>query len=678
MFTGMTGQEWLTLWRDVCIALAWFVVIVFLVGGIQDLFYDVVHYVWRIYRRIRFRKRERLSLAKLRAREQQRIAVFVPAWQEGRVIGDMLAQTLEKVEYHNYTVFIGTYPNDPETQQAVDALTQRYPQVVKVVADRPGPTNKAHNLNNLYAAMKAYERRHGVRFEITVMHDAEDVVHPHSFMLYNYLIPRVDAVQIPILPLPVPFTKWVHWLYADEFAENHLKDIVAREKIHGFVPYAGVGTCISRHALLRLEEECGCETPFDESSLTEDYNVSRKANLAHLNSVFVNVVLQEEKPRRFTPLARREAFIANWSYFPTQFARSVRQKTRWIVGISLQDWKLTGWKGSLADKENLFRDRKVFISAATTFLGYILAGYFILYELGRHGLAPFKLMPFIYEGTLLYTLVIVTTAFMLLRMIERMVFVTTVYGLGAGLLSIPRLILGNILNGIAAFRALFVYLRALTSRRQLGWDKTEHLEGVGQMPNTPEAPRAVESLPHLPVPLEEIMRRLDAEDAATIVDGLEAIPRYPDERTQGRLQEWIEQHGAHADTLVRAEVARVSGYLRWPGLESIVLRLVTDPAWVVRANAARALIKFPHFGSLLQAAFATEDRYAREVLIHTVEGDVDAQNSLLPCLDRPDLTTLRAALLEGSAQLRAEYEKSLRLAEAPEVVEVGREPACAL
>ena len=305
MFVGITGQEWLIFWRDFCQALAWLVVLVFLVSGVEDLLYDVTHYSWQIYRRIRFRKRERLSLAKLRVREQQLIAVFVPAWQESKVIGDMLAQTLEKVEYHNYTVFVGTYPNDPETQQAVDALAARYPRVVKVVADRPGPTNKAHNLNVIYGAMKEYERRHGVRFEIMVMHDAEDVVHPYSFMLYNYLIPRVDAIQIPILPLPVSFTKWVHWLYADEFAENHLKDMIAREKLHGFVPYAGVGTCLSRHALLRLEEEGGSETPFDESTLTEDYNVARKANLAHLNSIFVSVVLQEEKPRRLAPLAKR-------------------------------------------------------------------------------------------------------------------------------------------------------------------------------------------------------------------------------------------------------------------------------------------------------------------------------------------------------------------------------------
>src|SRR5258708_4719480 len=104
--------------------LAWFVAMVFLLSGCQDLIYDIGAYALRIYRRIAFRDRERLSLQKLRVREQQRIAVMVPAWNEGEVVAAMVNNILQRVEYKNYQIFVGTYPNDPATQNAVDRLAK--------------------------------------------------------------------------------------------------------------------------------------------------------------------------------------------------------------------------------------------------------------------------------------------------------------------------------------------------------------------------------------------------------------------------------------------------------------------------------------------------------------------------------------------------------------------------
>ena len=52
------------------------------------------------------------------------------------------------------------------------------------------------------------------------------------------------------------------------------------------------------------------------------------------------------------------------------WTRSVRQKARWIIGISLQEWEQTGWEGSWLMKENFVKDRKVFVAASASFLGY--------------------------------------------------------------------------------------------------------------------------------------------------------------------------------------------------------------------------------------------------------------------------------------------------------------------
>ena len=64
-------------------------------------------------------------------------------------------------------------------------------------------------------------------------------------------------VQIPVLPLEVAFKEWTHWVYADEFAETHTKNIFVRQSINAHIPSAGVGTGFSRQALAALGIENG-------------------------------------------------------------------------------------------------------------------------------------------------------------------------------------------------------------------------------------------------------------------------------------------------------------------------------------------------------------------------------------------------------------------------------------
>ncbi|WP_223200730.1 glycosyltransferase, partial [Staphylococcus aureus] len=55
-------------------------------------------------------------------------------------MAELAATTLD---YENYHIFVGTYPNDPDTQRDVDEVCARFPNVHKVVCARPGPTSKA-------------------------------------------------------------------------------------------------------------------------------------------------------------------------------------------------------------------------------------------------------------------------------------------------------------------------------------------------------------------------------------------------------------------------------------------------------------------------------------------------------------------------------------------------------
>ena len=108
-----------------------------------------------------------------------------------------------------------------------------------------------------------------------MLHDAEDVVHSAELGLFDALIERADLVQLPVLPLIDPGSRFVGGHYADEFCEAHGKELVVREAIGAGLPSAGVGCAIARDALDALAGRNGA--PFDPDSLTEDYELGLAA-----------------------------------------------------------------------------------------------------------------------------------------------------------------------------------------------------------------------------------------------------------------------------------------------------------------------------------------------------------------------------------------------------------------
>src|SRR5206468_12349864 len=113
-----------------------------------------------------------------------------------------------------YDLFVGVYPNDPATIKAVSDTAKAIPHVQCVIGPDPGPTNKARNLDAIYIYIMEYEKKNNIKYEIFVMQDSEDIIHPLSFKLYNFLIPKKDMVQIPVFPLEVSLWHFTHWVYA--------------------------------------------------------------------------------------------------------------------------------------------------------------------------------------------------------------------------------------------------------------------------------------------------------------------------------------------------------------------------------------------------------------------------------------------------------------------------------
>ncbi|SHF70785.1 adsorption protein B [Modicisalibacter ilicicola DSM 19980] len=446
--------------------------------GLDDLFIDIVYWGRRLKRASGiYRRNERADEERLFEKPEQPLAIMVPAWQEVGVVGEMARLLASTVDYENYQMFVGTYPNDPETQAEVDAVCQQYRNVHKVVCTRPGPTSKADCLNNVINAILSFEEAAGIEFAGLILHDAEDVISPMELRLFNYLLPRKDFIQIPVYPFPPGRWDFTAGHYLDEFAEYHSKDVVVREALTGQVPSAGVGTCFSRRAILTLLRE-GDGIAFDIQSLTEDYDIGYRLKEHGLEGIFVRYTVRDPKlspfrEKRLGVTPQVGGVICVREHFPLKFKAVVRQKARWITGIVFQGTQHLGWSRHWKTNYFLWRDRRGIIAYPIALLVNLLLIVMIGLWLTTLLLPDAWRFHSILEGPLLHWLLVLNGLLLANRLFQRLFFVTVFYGVVQGLLSIPRMMWSNAINFVANLRALKLFTSQRHSR-QLTWEKTTH------------------------------------------------------------------------------------------------------------------------------------------------------------------------------------------------------------
>lgn len=428
-----------------------FAAIGFLIGGIDDLAVDLV-YLWS-----RIRKSLRPAPCRAPVRDGGRLAVLIPAWDESAVIGAMLRTALARYDYADYRLYVGVYPNDPATIAAAGAVAAGDARVRIVINERPGGTTKADCLNAIWRALLRDEAIEGPVRAI-VLHDAEDVVHPDELGVIAAWLADHQAVQIPVLPLPDPRSPLVAGHYLDEFAEAHAKNLAVRETLGAALPFAGVGCAIDRALLGRIADARG-GLPFDEASLTEDYELG----------LTVAAMGGRTKLARHRDDAGR--LVAVRGYFPSALSAAVRQKARWMTGIALAGWDRTGWarKGSVGEHWMRMRDRRATLAIPVLAIAYLALVAWGA-SLGVH-LAAASPLP-APEGAVRWLLA-ANGVLLGWRVAMRALFTGQAYGPVEALLSIPRLLVANLVALLAARRAIAIYLPTLRGQRPV-WDKTAH------------------------------------------------------------------------------------------------------------------------------------------------------------------------------------------------------------
>ncbi len=453
-------------------------VILYLAMGFDDFLWDI----FSLTKRKKY-KNSRFDFKTLGTPPPKLLAVTIGAWQESTVISDFIENLITSIQYPKsmYQVFIGVYPNDPETIFEVKELQKRYNNIHIVVNNVNGPTSKAQNLNHTISKIKEYEKMNNLNFASITVHDAEDIVHPYELMVTNYLIDIHPALQFPVFPLmQMPsfknfFKTLTLGTYADEFAENHFITMVGRCSTGGFVPCAGTGLALSRE----IFDSFKTDEIFPKDSLTEDYRLS----LTLFEKGFSMYYVLDSIPRVSKDNKVVYDYIATRSLFPATFKKAIKQKTRWILGITMQSVNLKEVfaKNNLSfmARYSVYRDLKAKIGNLLTFVGYPVLVYFLVSLF-------LPLTPIYPIFSFSWYLSLVVTLLMLERQISRGIAIYNVYGFKMMFFScllppiLPlRVIWGNIINLVAT---LLAYKQNLvnnkkekkTKNKNLKWAKTEH------------------------------------------------------------------------------------------------------------------------------------------------------------------------------------------------------------
>lgn len=481
-------MDWISLIR----IFGFILILIYFICGIDDTLWIIFSMISGLLRRKKDEDADDvLDFDRLRNTPPKMLAVTIAAWHEANVIGNVITNFLNTTDYPKsmYHLFVGVYPNDPETIAAVEEVGKTFPNVHVIVNCLEGPTTKAQNLNHVIRQIKAFEKENGVRFAALTVHDSEDVIHTYELLATNYLIDRHDALQFPVFPImEMPrfrnfFRQLTTATYADEFAENHYITLVERRNAHAFVPCAGTGFALSRSLL----EKIGDADVLPTGILTEDYMLSLSL---FKKGVFFHYVLNR-LPRVMKNGKQRTDYITTRSLFPATFKAAVRQKTRWTYGITMQSVSIRDVFGangvSLIGRYTFFKDLKAKVLNLLPLLGYIASIYCIL-------AAVFSLEPLYTRDSPVFYLALAVFAFMLIRQFFRGFALYHVYGLRSvffGCLLPPlfpiRLIYGNIINFVATVRAFRLKLfgdRAANktvkkehrqkAEKTVKWAKTDH------------------------------------------------------------------------------------------------------------------------------------------------------------------------------------------------------------
>lgn len=440
---------------------------------VDDIFIDFLS----LFSKTKPHKITQDQLLRMNSIPEKKIAVMIANWHEDAVLERMVAGNIQNIKYSNYEILLGVYPNDLPTLEAARRLERKFKNVRVIVNRLEGPTSKGQMLNRMVYFIDQFNRYTPQNaYDILVIQDAEDVIHQYALKLINYRSDQYEFIQIPVFSLDVPLKKLTAGIYIDEFTESHTKNLLVRDHLKAGVPSAGVGTAVTRQLVSRLLKLQNGHF-LNEKTLTEDYYLGLTCYDLNVKAHFACEYFETRDPKTGKPV---KDFVATRELFPQEVQASIKQKTRWTMGICLQSLEQKRPRSSqFFGNYFLWRDRKGLISAPLFLSSVFFTFYFIeIYLITGH----WPELDYADYQTQFLVMLWVNLFLSVFRIFQRMYLVTRVYNFSMATLVPVRWMLSNYINTMALINAVIKWGQSKIQGKQPAWSKTDHIipEGFGE------------------------------------------------------------------------------------------------------------------------------------------------------------------------------------------------------
>lgn len=437
---------------------------------LDDIFVDVL----TVLSKTKPRRMSTEEFERMNSIAEKKIGILIANWHEDEVLERMVAGNLSHINYTNYEFLLGVYPNDTPTLEAARRIERKFKNVRVVVNILDGPTSKGQMLNRMVYYIEQFNKYSPKNaYDLVIIQDAEDIIHKYALKLINLRSLDYDFIQIPVFSLNVPISKLTAGIYIDEFTESHTKNLLVRDYYKAGVPSAGVGTAVSRQVISKLLKLQNGQF-LNENTLTEDYYLGLLCYDLNIKSHFSCEYFEFFDKKEGV---LKKDYIATREFFPQEVKTSIKQKTRWSLGICLQGLEQKREKNAhFFGNYFLWRDRKGLISAplfisALLFMFYFFGEYVILKKWPTLDHAPY------YDIFLVFLWVNLLLS--LLRIMQRIYLVNKIYSRVMASLVPVRWMLSNFINTTAMFNAIYQWTRSKINGTVPAWSKTRHIIPVG-------------------------------------------------------------------------------------------------------------------------------------------------------------------------------------------------------
>lgn len=219
--------------------------------------------------------------------------------------------------------------------------------------------------------------------------------------------------------------------------------------------------------------------PFDVRSLTEDYDIGFRLKSWGMEEIFVRYPVKMEQAQlreRSAGVSKRDGnVVCVREYFPTSYKASVRQKTRWIIGIIFQGSRKLKWTKDWKINYFLWRDRRGAFANVISFIAMALfIQLFIIWVVEKVSPSTYRVLSVFDDEPLIVFLLMANLFFLVNRLVHRFYFAKQYYGWFQGFMSIVRIFWGTLINFAASLRALKQVIQH-GDPRKVAWDKTSHV-----------------------------------------------------------------------------------------------------------------------------------------------------------------------------------------------------------